>query len=525
MVQSVLVRRPAFRIKCQYIHSSSSQVAVVGGGVGGLVAAGLMAKQGLKVTIFEKNPEIGGRMQSVEVDGYRFDSGPSLLLYPNTYKETFELLGTKMEDHVELQRIEPAAYRAFFGDGSHLELLYDINNMMVQLDNVEPGAGAKYLDWLSAARIALDVGSDNIIGRDFTSAADVLSLAKLAPLITKIDLRDMLGIHYDRLKLRFQDPRLRALFTFQDLYVGLSPYNAPAAFSLLAATEITEGVWYPMGGFQKIRDALQSIAEGYGVQIKTNCEVSEIVVEQNQTKGLKLSDGTFFKSDAVVCNQDLPQAYSRVQQQEAQFEKYKQWEYSATVFAYYWSVDTKIEGLNHHNVFLSDEFKESWDRATNPESLRTLPNFYVHAPTQTDPTSAPEDCESIMVLLPIECLKDLKEQDQQALQEAGKRAILKFMKKAGISDFEKNIVREEVRTPTQWRDMYGLQYGSVFGLSHGLSQLALFRPALRDENVKGLYFVGASTRPGNGVPLCMLSGRLVVDRVMEDITALTKAAV
>eukprot|EP01023_Acetabularia_acetabulum_P048604 TRINITY_DN5143_c0_g2_i7.p1 TRINITY_DN5143_c0_g2~~TRINITY_DN5143_c0_g2_i7.p1 ORF type:complete len:201 (-),score=39.13 TRINITY_DN5143_c0_g2_i7:121-723(-) len=198
----ITYNRVAIGVRCQASSQSASHVSIVGGGVGGLVAAGLMAKQGLKVTMYEKNDQVGGRMQSVDMNGYRFDTGPSLLLYPNTYKQTFELLGSKMEDHVKLQRVEPAAYRAFFGDGTHLELLYDINNMMEQLDAVEPGAGARYLEWLAAARIALDVGSENFIERDFTGPADVLSLAKLAPVITKVDLRDMIGIHHNRLQVR-----------------------------------------------------------------------------------------------------------------------------------------------------------------------------------------------------------------------------------------------------------------------------------------------------------------------------------
>ena len=473
--------------------------------------------------------------------------GPSLLLFPDTYKDTFEALGEQMEDHVVIKRVKPA-YCVFFhqreGEGgavsrpSSLDLSYDVQEMIQQLEQVEKGAGSKYVKWLASSRVALDLGMDAFIKRDFNSPLDFLAaLINLIPVLPQINLLDLLLPLYQRLRSRFKDERLIALLSFQVLYVGLSPFNAPSSFSLLTATELTDGVFYPMGGFERVRDLLREIVEEkLGVVIRTSTRVERIDTEATgsgastdaRVTGLTLSGGQVIEADVVISNVDLPLSISLLRDSEQQHpsaDLMSKGEFSAGIIAYYWCVKSPLPLLQHHNVFLATT-RGSWERSIKPLDLSSKrPNFYLCCPSRTDQRAAPPGCESIMVLLPVANGQEMERAGQTegyaGMVESGRTAILEALCASGV--FEGNvgelrgrIIHEKVLDPKAWGEMYGLAHGAAFGLSHGLNQLAVTRPGQRDPKVKGLYYVGASTRPGNGVPLCMISGKLVANKVVAD---------
>eukprot|EP00775_Hariotina_reticulata_P005714 gene5714-5954_t len=490
-----------------------------------------------------EHSSVGGRCQSVTTpEGFRFDTGPSLLLFPNEYRQTFEYLGAQLEDYVQLVKVQPAAYRVFFAEGalssgsqsssrfSSLDLLYDVQAMVQQLEHVEPGAGTQYISWLADARKALVVGTANFIARDFDGWLDFLDLRRLLPLLGQVSLPELLGNHHSRLARRFRDPRLCAMLSFQDLYVGLSPYTAPGVFSLLAATEVTEGVYYPLGGFGKVRDGLLAVLQQAGGRVRTGARVEQINTQGGKVTGVTLTDGEQLPAAVVVSNSDVSVTYGLCD--EASTVRCKQQllaekDYSAGVIAYYWCVDKRLDGLCHHNVFLSDEYVASWQRARTADEYRQRPNFYVHAPAQTDPTAAPPGCDSIMVLLPVANIQQRTgmtagpPDDYLTMVSAGRQLVLNAFAAAGIPIAASNILYEEVRDPRQWRETYSLEHGAAFGMAHGLDQLALLRPGPQDEAVAGLFLVGASSRPGNGVPLVMMGGRLTAERILRQSRAST----
>lgn len=505
--------------------AAKKNIAVIGSGVGGLATAGRLAKAGCRVTLFEKSDSVGGRLTSVQLPGgYRFDTGPSLLLFPDKYRNAFVSLGTTMEDQgIELLRVEPAAYRVFFGERDFqapVDVFNDEEELAKVLEKEEPGAGNAYGRFRKLSQKLLELGVPYFIEKDFTRIEDSAVLFDVVPMMSGVNPLDLLGNHDNRLTKLFKSQKLRALFTFQDLYVGLSPYTAPAVFSLLAGTEQIDGIFYPRGGFGCVRDGLLSAIEKCGVQVRCQSAVSQIVLgDDMHVQGLRLETGEFFEADAIVCNKDLPAAYHLLppsEYAERKSESLAGLQYSVGIIEYCWCVDTQLSGLAHHNIFLSDEYRESWKPAQSADELLERPNFYVHCPARTDPTAAPPGKDSVMILLPVANMQQTDASEYEALVDAGRLRILKAFSDAGLGDIKPLILHEKVITPPMWKEQYGVQHGSAFGLAHGLNQLSIFRPSNKDKHISGLYFVGASTRPGNGVPLCLIGAKLTAERMLND---------
>lgn len=526
---------------------------VVGAGVGGLTMAGRLARAGYKVTLLEKNVLVGGRMQSYnppEAPDYRFDTGPSLLLFPEVYKKAFAALGAKMSDHVEIARVEPAAYRAHYGDGTKFDLVYDMEVMRRQVEEFEPGAGGMFVRFLGTARASLDLGVAAFIEQDSTTALDFINPKRILKLALAVNPLELLLPQIYQMKNYFKSPKLIALFSFQQLYVGLTPYTAPGVFSLLAATELTDGVWYPIGGFQKIRDAFLKLAVDLGVHVRTQTDVDKIIVVQDgdtkRATGVRLRSGELLEADVIVANPDIPFVYQSMMEADAlssvaiaaEAARMDKLEYSCGVIAYNWCLQGQIAGLLQHNVFLGSDYKASWVRPWEVSDFDApkQPNFYVHNPSYTDKTCAPEGCDSVMILMPVANFQEAADAAKKAGREvggreemvaAGKAAIERRFTEMGFGDVGSMIKHEFVIDPEEWATRYNIKNGAVFGLSHGLLQLACFRPPTQtglpatpwwadSPKIENLYFVGASTRPGNGVPLVMMGVAVQFDNIIRN---------
>jgi phytoene desaturase (3,4-didehydrolycopene-forming) len=538
---------------------------VVGGGVGGLGMASRLAHAGYDVTILEKNLDTGGRCRSESFDGkgegYRFDTGPSLMLLPDRYREQFTAVGKNLHDYMDIKRVDPA-YRAHFGDHTTLDLLYDTERMRAQLDAVEEGAGGRYIDWLGRARASLDYGVAAFIEKDANSILDFVDLRRVGPLALAVNPIDLLLPQFNQMAKYFKNEKLRALFSYQELYVGLSPYNAPGVFSLLAATELTDGVWYPVGGFDKVRQSLQALADEEGVVTRLGAEVAQIVTTPlaegeasaiegskatQKVTGVRLESGEVLSADVVVANPDLPCVWDQMidhatfPEAKKEAERWEDADYSCSVIEFNWCLDATVPDLLHHNVFLSGDYKGSWERPACVDDFAAPKqhNFYCHNPVYTDPSCAPAGGASVMVLLPVANINEQRKAcakrgvpvpSEEDMVNAAREAVLRRFKEAG-KDISKNIVSESVTTPSQWQERFNIKHGAVFGLSHGLTQLAAFRPPVRtgipqldSPEVDGLHFVGASTRPGNGVPLVLMGVKVVFEKIMQLHGAGVKAA-
>jgi phytoene desaturase len=484
---------------------------VIGAGVGGIAVAGRLARRGCDVTVLEKNTVPGGRLNKLLQDGHRFDVGPSLFLMPQTYAAAYAALGERMEDHLDLKRVDPT-YHLHFEDGTKIQLSANINWMQEQLEAIEPGSFGGLLRYLVEGHRHFTLSLDRFVGRNFYTLFDEFNLGNL-PLMFQLKA---LTLHYDNIGNYFTDPKLKAAFTFQDMYLGLSPYEAPATYSLLQYTELADGVWFPIGGMYRIVESLTSIAEGHGARFVYESPVKQIVVEGNRATGVVLEDGSRRSADLVIANADLPYVYDRLLPDRNLGKRMMNKQFTCSTIMFYWGVDKVYPQLTHHSVFLSGDYKASFDRIFHDHTLPEKPSFYIHVPNRTDPTAAPPGCDDLMVLVPVGCLYEELSQDFEALRARAKETVFKRLERLGITDLEAHIKHEVSYTPHDWREMFNLARGAAFGLGHNFTQVGYLRPQNRHGRYKNLYFCGASTHPGTGVPIVLIGAELVEERILKE---------
>jgi phytoene desaturase len=488
-----------------------TSVLVIGAGVGGIAVAAHLARCGYQVTVLEKGERAGGRCDHLIKDGHHFDTGPTLFLMPEIFAQAFADLGERMEDHLDLRRIDPT-YHIHFGDGSAIVLTSDLHAMQAQLEAIEPGSFGGFLRYLSEGYLRYDLIFSHIVGRNFSNLFEYFTLKNLS-LIFKVKA---LAKHYDEVGGYFGDRRLKIAFTFQDMYVGLSPYEAPAMYSLLQYAELVGGVWFPMGGMYRLVEALKSIAEENGVHLVYNAPVERIDVDGRQASGVTLVDGRQMQADIVVANADLPYVYRHLLPDARMADRLERKRYTCSMVTFCWGVNKQYPQLGAHNLFIARDFRSSLDHIFRDLALPNDPSFYVNAPARIDPSLAPAGRDTLTVVVPVGHINDATPQDWAAIQERARRLVLERLAEAGVSDLEEHITFEMSYTPRDWQSRYNLVKGAGYGLSHTFLQMGYLRPRNRHTRYRNLYFVGASTHPGAGLPTVLISARLATERILQD---------
>ncbi len=491
---------------------NQQKAVIIGAGVGGLATANYLAQNGYKVEVYEKNCNPGGRCGQKIQDGHRFDLGATILLMPSLYKQVLSELGIDLEKDLETTSLAPI-YKLFFGDGSHFSFTRDEEQMRRQLEAFEPGSFPKYKAYVAEGYEYFNLAMNDLLGKNFDRLFEFVNLKSIRLLLKLKTYRN----HSGYVKEYFDDPRLQKAFTFQNIYVGQNPYEAPAFFSMLPGAEIAEGALFPKGGMNRIIQTLVDLADKNGVQIFCKKPVEKIILNGKKAEGILLEDGTIVHADLVIASADLPYVYDKLLRDKRKTRQLKRKEYSCSAIVFHWAVDKVYEQLDHHSVFLNDPFREGLDAIFKEKSLSDNPSFYIHAPVRSDKTAAPENQDSLSVIVPVAHLDARADQDWKALKENARAAVIRRLNEAGMDDIEEHIKFEICYLPKTWENSCNVTNGSVFGsLSHSIFQMGYFRPHNQHKKYKNLYFAGGSTHPGNGVPLVLLGAKLTSERILKD---------
>jgi phytoene desaturase len=486
--------------------------------MGGLAAAIRLRLMGFDVEIFEKNGQPGGRVGRLREDGFTFDTGPTLLLMTDVYRDLFTAAGKNLDEEVELVHLDPN-YQVHFGDGDSIRISSSLPALIPELERVEPGATPRFYRFMHDACYKYRLGRSEFVERDFEKAGDFFGLRNLRLLLKTKAVNN----YYRSVSKYFKTEKLRQAFSFQTMYLGLSPFEAPAVYALLPYTELAEdGLWFPRGGMYELVEAMSRLAHDLGVKINLNTPVQEIVVAKDLARAVRVNDEEI-EADAVLANADLPYVYRSLLPRSAahgdfrwKLRKREKLLYTASAFMLYLGLDRKLDHLSHHNVYLSARYKENFEQIFNERRLPDDPSFYTNVPSRTDENAAPAGMEALYVLVPTPHLGDNVDWEREggAFRE---RVYDLLEKKAGIENIRQHVVYEKVKTPLDWLADYNLENGAAFGLGHGIFQVGYFRPPIVSKTVRNMYFVGASTRPGTGVPLVTIGAKLAAERIGRDL--------
>lgn len=488
-------------------------IIVIGAGIGGIAAATHLARRGFHATVIEKNARAGGRCDHFVRDGHHFDTGPTLLVMPLLYEAEFAALGTPLREALDLKRVDPT-YHLVFDDGSGLALTSDMKSMYAQLEAIQPDAFRGLLRYLDEGQRHYNLAIKQLVNRDFRTASEFFRLENL-PLLFQIK---PLAKHYRNMSTYFDEPSLKAAFTFQDVYMGLSPFEAPATFSMMSYTELAHGVWYPRGGMYSIVKALMKMACAAGVEFLFNTTVERIDVDGSRAQSVTLADSTHLKADAILANADLPYVYKDLLPEKDLAEKLENKRFSCSVISFFWGLKKRYPTLPPHTLFLADDYRANFKSIIHDLTIPENPSLYVHAPARLDPSMAPPDEDTLTAIVPVGHMSETKDQDWIAIRDHARDQVFQRLARLGIIDLKENVKFEICYIPPSWRKRYNLMKGSTHGLCHNLSQLGYFRPRNRHPHYHNLYFVGASTHPGTGVPTALVSGRLAAQRITEELT-------
>ena len=491
------------------MEDSDSKIVIVGAGFGGLSAAAFLADEGFEVEVIEKNESVGGRASLLEEDGFRFDMGPSWYLMPDIFERFFGKFNQEPEDYYSLTRLDPN-YRIFFKDGDLIDVPADPEEAAELFETYEKGAKDSFMDYLEKSKETYEIGMNEFVLKDRNNFRDYLSLDVLKnahgiSLIKKMQ---------DHVEEYFDNPKLQQVMQYTLVFLGGSPKNTPALYNLMSHVDFNMGVYYPEGGIYSVVQGMKELAEEQGAEFTTGEEVEKI--DRKDGKNIVETDEREIEAEAVVSNADY--AFTEVELLPDEYTTYDEdyWNsrtYAPSAFLMYLGVDDELEELEHHSLVLPEDWNEHFDRIFDNPAIPENPAYYICNPSETDDSVAPEGKSAIFILVPIAAKLELDEEKREEFREL----VLNDLEDNTGVDISDKIEYEKIFAGEEFKEKYNSFNGTALGIAHTLRQTSVFRPKQRSKKMQNLYYTGQYTNPGIGMPMCLISGEHVAEKVVKDL--------
>lgn len=484
------------------------RVGVIGSGFSGLAAAASLAKAGFDVTVLEKNSELGGRARKFEAQGFTFDMGPSWYWMPEVFEQFFNLFDKKSSDFYELVRLDPS-YEVLFGKDDKVTLPADFESLKKIFESMETGSSRKLEEFLADAEYKYKVGMSEFVwkpGHNFMEFADIRVVMSLF----RLQMLSSISSQIDKL---FKSEKIRNILKFPVLFLGATPENTPALYSLMNYADLKLGTWYPMGGMFKVIDAFVEIAKNQGVNFIMDAEVKSILVKDNLAHIINTENNSY-TFDYIVASADYHHVEQKLLPEEYRNYSESYWQkrtMAPSSLLFYLGLNIKLEKVKHHNLFFDRDFAQHAHEIYTKPTWPSEPLFYMCVPSVTDESLAPEGNENVFMLMPL--APGLE--DNEMLREKYFDIICQRFEDVTGIDIKPNIIYKKSYCVNDFVSDYNAFRGNAYGLANTLKQTAFLKPKLRNKFLSNLYYTGQLTSPGPGVPPSIISGQVVASEIIK----------
>ncbi len=488
------------------MNVAEKKIIIIGAGFGGMSLGALLAKEGHQVTILEKNDQPGGRAIVWKEKGFVFDMGPSWYLMPDVFDKFFAEFGKKPDDYYKLVRLNPA-YRVFFSKDEIVDVSPDLEQNLQLFERYQKGGREQLKRYLAAAEYQYQIAMNEFIYKEYRHLWDFFSLRLLLKgsklhIFTSLD---------EYAKRYITDPKMRKILEYTMVFLGGTPFDTPALYSLMSHVDFNLGVWYPDGGFGALAKGFERLATEQGVVFEYNAEVEKITVSGNRVTGVKTAKGDM-AADVVIANADYPYVETHLLEKQYQTYPEEYWNKKAiapSALLMYLGVKGKIKAFAHHNLYFAPQWEDHFNTIFHDPRWPQDPSYYVSCPSKTDPTVAPAQDENIFILIPVAAgLPDTQETREKYFTK-----VMDHLEELTGENIKDRLIVKRLFAHQDFTQQYHAYKGTALGLAHTLGQTAIFRSSHKSKKVKGLYYTGHYTHPGIGVPMVIISSQIVASEI------------
>lgn len=490
---------------------------VIGAGIGGLAIANILAKAGLKVTVYEKNAEPGGRMGKLKKDGFTFDTGPSWYLMKDVFEDYFNLFDKKISNYYQLNKLDPG-YKVFYEASDPILISGNFKKNLSTFESIENGSAKRLCDYIINGEKNYRVAMDAFLYNPFKSISSVLTKSTVlsVPSFLSVFTKNL----HNYVSKNFKDQRLQQILEYPSVFLGVSPFSTPALYQLMSYLDFKEGIFYPKnGGMYKVTESFCALGKELGVKYKYNQSVSKIVTKDSIASGIIVND-RLICADLVISNADLNFTETKLLSVSDRSYDQKYWSKRSagpSALLMYLGVKGVLPELEHHNLFFIKDWRKNFDQIYKDKVWPEAASMYVSKTTATDKSTAPSGFENIFVLVPLPA--GISKKSTKQIDGYVDSYLSQIEQQSGVKNLRERIVFKEIRTPEYFAEAFNSWQNTALGLSHTLRQSAFLRPSVKSKKVKNLYYVGAGSQPGIGVPMCIISSQLVYKNIIGDNSA------